>query len=336
MRTNIDKTTLLTCRNFKYLALILLASISCLDFQFESEYEDINDIYLEFLTYYLYGGEKLLFHGDTGYIVQQDSLKAYDFTNVDSIYLLYAYIPQYGHRIADFVLENDYAFLVISTGLRIVDISSTQPQAVGTLSLQYPEIIEKSGNYLYIATFSSLIIADVTEIDNPVQVGGYSFDKQIFDLQVDSNFAYVLAEDEIQILNIENLNDPILTYSLLFTDTLPHPHTFSKKGSYLYVSARYNVPDTNLLFTYDLSANHTLSRVSQMMCPNLIRYITPSAQNLLALSNSAIFLLNLEYPSRPCFAEMATPGGDYGIIRNNYIYALNFSSLAIFEILQVE
>jgi hypothetical protein len=336
MNTKTRSATLIVIRTFKYVALIFLASISCLDFQFESEYEDINGINLEFVTYYTYGGEKLLFRGDTGYIIQQDSLKAYDFANVDSIYLLDTYIPQYGHRIADFVLENSYAFIVTSTGLRIIDMSGTQPQLAGTLSLQYPEIIEKSGHYLYIAALNNLIIADIAEIENPFQVGGYSLDKWITDLEVDSNFAYILAEDEIQILNVETPDDPNLTYSLLFADTLPDPQTFSKRGNYLYVSARYNVPDTNLLVTYDLSIDHALSRVSQMKCPHLIRYITSSAQNLLALSNSAIFLLNLAYPSRPCVAEVTSPGGTYGIMHNNYIYALDYGFLNIFEIKQIE
>jgi hypothetical protein len=335
-----DNSTVPACSIFKYAALILLASISCLDFQFESEYEDINGIYLEFLTYYQYGGQKLLFRGDTGYISRYDSLLAYDFTRADSINLLDIYTPGAGYlyEIRDFLFEDEYAFLMLPSGLQIVDLSSPQPHIVGTLALQYPayqEKIKKSGDYLYITADRDFIIADVTETANPLVAGTYSFDNTIRDLEIDSSFAYILSGQGIQILEINDPSAPNLICSLSYSDTIPRPLTFSKKGSYLYVSARHD-PDSNFLMTYDLSIDHTLTKVSKMMCPHTIRYIDAGAQYMLALSDGATFLLNLEYPSRPCFGEMATPGGDYGIIRNNYLYALNFWSLVIFEIRQVE
>ena len=319
-----------------YLALVLLVSLSCLDFQFESEYEDINGISLEYLGHYTYGGQKLLFHGDTGYVIRNDSLQIFDFANVDNIYLLDAYVPLRGHVITDFVLEDNYAFVTLPIGLHIIDMNTTQPQLAGTLGIQYPNIIEKRGDYLYIAAFNNLIITDASEITNPVQVGGFSFEQSITELEVDSNFAYVMTGQDIQILNIGNPEMPSLVNSLAFIDTLPYPRTFLKKGKYLYVSARYSVPDSTFLITYDLSDNRTLTKVSQMQSPHLLRYMDSSTPYMLALSNSAVFLLNHEFPSNPCIGEMASPGGDYGIIRDQYIFALDLWYLNIFEITQTE
>ena len=329
-----ESLTLLSRRGLKYVAIILLTSISCLDFRFESEYEDINGIYLEFLKHYQHGGQKLLFRGDTGYISRYDSLLIYDFARVDSIYLMDIYMP--GYQIADFLLEGDYAFLILPVGLRIVDIRNSQPHIVGTLALQYPEIIEKFGDYVYIAAANNLIITDVTEKANPILITSYAFDNSINHLEVDSNFAYILSGSDIKILSIEEPNAPSLTYSLSFTDTLPQLQTFSKKGSHLYVSAKYSDSVSSVLIAYDLSANHTLRRVSQMTSPFRIRYIDSGGPYMLALSLSFLSLINLEYPSSPCVGEMTTPGGMYGIIHGEHIYTLDYRFLAIFEIRQAE
>jgi hypothetical protein len=309
-----------------------MALTSCFDFEFESEYEDINGIYLEFVTDYPYGGQKLLFRGDTGYIIHYDSLLVYDFARIDSIYLSDFYF--FGYEITDILIEDDYAYLLLPVGLRVVDMSNTQPQIIGTLDLQSPYIVDKSGNYLYIGTSDNFITIDVTEKTNPVLLSTYELDNGINYLEVDSNFAYILSGHEIQILNIEDPNAPTLTHSLSFP--INYLRTFSKKGGYIYVSAIYPDSLSSALITYDLSVNHTLHPVSQITCPFLIRYIDSRSQYTLALSLSALYLLNLEYPSAPCIGEMIAPGGSYGIIHNNYIYTLDYWSLNIFEIKQAE
>ena len=68
-----------------FVLLIFVASISCLDFQFESEYEDINGIAVEYVHRYMYlYGSKILFNDDLGYITNAESLLVYDFSEVEA------------------------------------------------------------------------------------------------------------------------------------------------------------------------------------------------------------------------------------------------------------
>jgi len=321
-------------RGLMYFALLLVTTTSCLDFQFESEYEDINGIHLEFLEHYAYGGKKLLFRGDTGYISRYDSLLVYDFTKADSIYLLDIHLSEY--QIADFLLEDDCVFLILHVGLRIIDIITSPPQIVGSLVLQNPEIIKKSANYAYITAANNFMVIDVTEKANPILMSSYALNHSINHLEVDSNFAYVMAGNTIQILDIETPSAPSLVYYLSFSDTLPYPLAFSKKENYLYVSARYSTADSNVLITYDLSNDRTLHRVSQIACPPSLYFINCHGQYPIALSTPYLFLLNLEYPYRACLGDAVSPGGNYGVVNRNYIYTINQWSLNIFRIIEIE
>jgi|GEM_PF-1538920 len=329
-----------TCRRLIPVPLLLLAFVSCLDLQFESDYEDINGIELEFFTYYQYGGQKLLFRGDTGYVSRYDSLLVYDFTRLDSIRLLDVYIPGTGNSydILDFLIEGDHAYLVLPIGLQIVYLGGDHPQVIGTLDFPYPDYVAeavKSEDYLYVAIGDSLAIIDVYDKMNPQIAGTYAFNTSLYELEVDSNFAYVMAGNTIQIVDIENPGAPGPVYSLPFTDTLPYPLTFSKKANFLYFSARYNAADSNVLITFELSENRSLRRVSQIACPSPLRFIDCNGKYPIALSSPHLFLLNLEYPSRPCIGEAPAPGGAYAIARNDHIYVLTMWSIAVYRVVQV-
>lgn len=311
--------------------------MSCFDFDFESEYEDINGIYLEYVRSYPYGGKKSLFQGDTGYMINLDSLLVYDFTRIDSIYL--SDFHTFGSDIADILIEDDYAFLLLPAGLRVIDMRSTPPQIIGVLDFQSPRIVKKSGNSLCIVTDYDLVIIDVTEKTNPLLMSTYELGYWIDELEVDSNFAYVLWVDKIQIIDIEDLNAPSLLFSMSVPDTSLNFLTFSKKGSYVYVAANYTDSLNSILITYDLSANHTLNPVSQIAIPSRsIVYIGAEVESILAIALSpfTLYLLNLEYPSLPCIGEWENYGGTYGIIRDNYIYTVAPWGLYIIEIKKVQ
>jgi len=317
----------------KHLIFMAVLFIACFDFKFESEYEDINGIYLEYVTHYHLNAFKLLFQGDTGYIMEGTAISTYDFTNVDSLFLLNTY--DFGQFINDFLIEDNLLFLALLGELRIIDISNPQPQLISALPIEYPLSLQKSGNLLYARTFDRLVITDITDAANPVELCSYELDGMVPHFEIDSGFVYIFSRYDLQILDMTDPTNPSLIYSLTFTDTMPLPNTFTKKGSFVYVAARNRISGAPMLITYAISTDHTLLETSRISCPHLINYFNTEHDHVLAVTGTCFYLLNLEYPPLPCISEVGYWGGIYGVINENYIY-ITLYDLVIFEIRQVE
>jgi hypothetical protein len=315
-------------KSFIVISFIFLA---CLKFEFESPYEDLNGIYLELVKSYDYSGEKLLIEGQNGYILYQPltALMKYNFSNIDSIYMICYYINS--SEVRDFEISNDYAYEALpSYGLRIIDFETSDPSLCGELEIiGGAEIIRLYNNYAYMAGNSNFYVIDVSDKMNPKKIGEFNFNYEITCFEVDSNYAYlILAGTAFRILDIKSPDELNLLYQ---NDTDWH-YGFALNDNYLYFLP-YVGP---AIETYEVTDSCFINLVSSITIPNYADFICTDTQYGLVLDGEYVYLLNLEYPSLPCVGEVITMYGNpnYGTIKENYIYILK-PNLNIIEIKEI-
>ncbi|KPL14485.1 hypothetical protein AMJ74_03310 [candidate division WOR_3 bacterium SM1_77] len=326
-------STLIACRASKYAALILLASISCLDFQFESEYEDINGLHIEHVHSYSFVGTKILFNGSMGYIANAESLLVYDFTEVDAAVYL-GYYAAY-NSINDFQICDNCAVLVTDTGIEIVDISDSLPNQLSAVPMFFfGGSVKIDNDNAYVVSPNQLHVVDISDRQNPTLTNSYAFNDNIRQVEIDSNFAYVLVGTDFWVLNVQNPSViiPIDSTSLPALDIF-HPEAFFKKGSFIYFASYTTF--AAWLSTCELTLNKDTQVLNHIVVPDRVRKFHMSDEYTLAVSWYAAFLINLRYPTSPCISEETGFGGIDGTIRDDYIFLLT-PNLVIFEIKQVE
>ncbi len=317
----------------KCLIFIVLIFISCIELEFEAPYEDLNGIYLEWIKSYNYRGRKLLCEGQKGYMLnlQEDGLICYSFANVDSIFELNSYMPSYW--IADFEIHNDYAYITMPDfGLEIVNFQETAPYLSGNLWITGATFIGLHNNYTYVAGNNNLTIVDVHDKNNPEKVTEYMFDDFIRWLEVDSLFAYILlSSNDFYVLDVSDPTNPDLISQISLLDTLVPATAFTVNKNFVHVLKDYRIE------IYQMTETNDIEYISELTFPNTIRFIYADGDYGLACSGDlSVYLLNLEYPSRPCVSEIFDLGHyqNYGIIRDNYIYILT-PYLKILEIKEI-
>jgi hypothetical protein len=317
----------------KYVAFLMLASISCLDFQFESEYEDVNGIYLEHVRSYEYVGTKILLDGSTGYVASAESLLIFDFTEIDSAVYLGYYNAD--NNINDFQIYEECAVLVTDRGMEIVDITDSLPSLLSAVSFfSLGSDIEISNDHAFVVSQTWLYVVNISDRQNPILTNSFQFDDYIRQVEVDANFAYVLSGTDFSILDIQNPCAPVLACSTsLVPSGILNPLAFAKKDDFFYFSG-YS-PFSAKLFACELTASNDMKLLNYIACPGFIRQFCMSNGYTLAVSLYEAYLINLQYPSSPCISEVVDAGGRYGIIQGNLIYILT-PYLVIFEIKQVD
>jgi hypothetical protein len=320
-------------RLFKFTTIIAVLATSCLDFQFESGYEDINGIYVEHVYSYNYLGTKLLFNGSIGYMVNADSLLVYDFTDMDSVILL-GYCGA-DFSINDFQIYDDYAILVTDLTMEIVDLRDSLPNHLSVLSaFAFASSIRVHEENAYIACSDELYVVDISDKQNPALISSLEFGEQIIQVEIDSNLAYVLVGTDFTILDIQNPN----ALTIIASTSLPplgifNPEAFCKKNAIVYFAGftSYNAS----LSACTLTTDSDLHVLDQIVVPDRIHQFHVSDAYTLAVCWFDAYLLNLQHSSSPCISELIGGGGIHGIIKENRVYILT-PFLEVFEIKQVE
>ncbi len=320
----------------KYAVLTAICLISCLDFEFESEYEDINGIYLEHVAAYDIYGQKVIIDNNLGYIANDDTLLIYNIEDVDSISLLTTYNA--ASTIRDFTIKGYYAYIAGIFGLEIIDLNGSSPTQIGMLTIpSYPQKIRVLDDRAYLTSGyygNRFDIVDITDKTSPVFLDSISFDNEITHMEVDSCFAYILLyNDDFHIMDLRQPGSPSYVYSLLDTDTTLAT-SFALDGNYLHFSCR-NL-EVEKLVTYRFSDDE-LEQTSEIKCPvQFRRLIIDGSYGLGLPAWSDIYLFELIDHARPHIAEYIESEGDIlnGTLDNNYIYLL--SPLRIIEIKEVE
>ena len=314
--------------------LIFVASISCLDFQFESEYEDINGIAVEYVHRYMYlYGSKILFNDDLGYITNAESLLVYDFSEVEAA----AYQGHYSANstINDFEIYDECAILVTHDRVEIVDLRDSLPTQLSSVSFfLLGNQIRASNDHAFAVSQRTLYVIDISDKQQPALSGSFEFDHPISHLELDSNFAYVLADTFFHILNIGNPSDPVLVSSTsLLSIGIMHPRVFIKNNGFVYFSDRYL--NTPTLFACLLTQSNTLQPLDYVIYPDIIHHFHMSEQYILAVGVSDAYLIDLQNPQTPCISETVGDGGFYGLMKEDFIFIFA-PNLVVFRIVRIE
>lgn len=129
--------------------------------------------------------------------------------------------------------ENDYAFLVQTNGVRIVNISNlASPQVIDTIKMtQLPVSVDVQWPYLYAAGGGRLTVFDVTNPNEPEELiyknGNYN------EVHAMGNRLYVAGERGFGIFDISN---PALPESLFYYDAATNCHGVTVDGNHLYLT----------------------------------------------------------------------------------------------------
>jgi hypothetical protein len=329
--------TLPELRAIKNIILIAAVFISCLDFQFESEYEDINGIYVENVQSYDYGGIKMIFNGDIAYIARAESLLIYDFTVIDSAVYLNSYCA--ANIIIDFQLYDGCAVLLTISDIEIVDLRDSIPNQLSIFlsPFSFGSSIRMHNDKAFVTSGNELHVVDISDKQHPILINSYDFAENIMQLEIDSNFAYIMSYINFYILDIQNPSTIDLVSAVpLGSLGIANTRTFGKYGDFVYFSS--SIPTARILSTCKLTANHVLQPLGFIICPASINQLYISSQYSLAVSGYETYLLNVQYPFTPCISEVVDAGGLYGIIEENYIFLLppDLHHLYVFEIKKVE
>ncbi len=326
----------------KLLVLIPLIFVSCIEFEFESPYEDLNGIYLDWIRSYDYQGRKLTAENQKLYLMWSlfNTITNYDISNVYSISVVSSYTSQY--ELADFEIQSDYAYIVSwDYGLEIVNFQGTEPHLLSSLEITNgADKVRFYENHAYVASSDNFYVIDVSDKTNPKKVGEYSFgsDSYVIYMEVESNFAHILIgpDSDFYVLDIADPTDPNAISQVSLQNTLGPVTMFSSRGSYLYFLR------DRIIETHEVSEVGNLEYISKTHFSALLSFIITYEGNNYGLAfledYLAVYLLNLENPARPCISEAFYDFDyvpDYGIIEDPYIFLLT-PYLTILEIKEIE
>lgn len=320
----------------KWSIIYLLLFTSCVDFEFEAPYEDLNGIYLEHVLDRddIYG-RKLLCEEHRTYISSGGLLTSYSFAQVDSIYELSTYASDY---IYDFDIADGIAYITSISGLEIVDFPETEPHLIGFYDMYGGHKRVRVNDDNAYVTLDKFYIIDVSDKVHPGIIGEFDFGYAYTDIiwfEVGSSLAYILFNNNnFCILDVSDPTNINMVSQVSVMDRFTgSANMFAKKGDYLYFLKTLSIE------TYQLSENYELEYLSSTGLAGFpMQFIYVGEKyGLVCPGISWVYLLTLEYPSRPLVTEMYELDNyqDFGIIRDNYIYLLD-PYLEILEIKEIQ
>ncbi len=172
-------------------------------------------------------GYRVRLDGDVAYVASEGAgLQVIDISDLYNPVLICSYDTV--GTTAAVMVAGDYAFLGQSTdGLVITDISN--PNAVQTVGTSKGGSAGESlllGNYLYVTDWytPALRVIDVSDVSNPVEVGGIS-DFTAVDLATDGEYLYATrfsVATQLYYLHIFDLTDPTAPVELSTMPVSPH------------------------------------------------------------------------------------------------------------------
>jgi hypothetical protein len=327
---------------YRKLIFIAFIFISCIDFDIDAPYDDINGIYLENVKSYGVVGKKLVVENERGYVRGRGStdhhITCYDFSDVYDIDTLSIYQSVYTKP--DFAVSDGYAYIVSKNfGLEIVDFNRTTPELVGFLPISANMYsITLSNATAYIAGTTTLYTIDINDVENPVPITEYVFNDSIISLEIVSDTLYILQRDgNLQIIDIAIPTSPQLITEHSLSDTFNLPYYFVKQGEYLYVAKGYDIE------TYEIQGNSDVKYLNTLSFSHSIDFLQTFDHFGIVLYNGFLFdrlyLLNLTHPSRPCigeYVELEDLHPVHAVMDDQYIFLLLSLTLRIIEIRDIQ
>jgi hypothetical protein len=147
-----------------------------------------------------------------------------------------------GGSMARFTLLNNYLYTVTDQLLNVFDVNSPEdPQLINKVNIGWSiETIYPFKEKLFIGSSSAMFIFSTADPKNPVSVGQFTHMRVCDPVIADDRYAYVTLRsgtkcqgftNQLDILNIDNINNPVLLKSYQLTN----PHGLSKDGSTLFI-----------------------------------------------------------------------------------------------------
>lgn len=229
-------------------------------------------------------------------------------------------------RLVDVVVAGDIAYLIgDSSGLRVIDVSN--PGIMRELSfddrrinvsLQTPSALQIAGNFLYISDLNiGFHIYDVSDPNQPVEVGLIMDIGFVHDLYLRGNYSYLATQDwgndnknKLLVVDVSEPTDPQIVQQVEIPIEKDHTTwSISGEGDYLYlVDLVPSAPGGNLLYIYNL-ANPTVPALAGQFplvqpIANLGSLYVKDDYAYLSSLYPPLHIYNLQNPVSPVFTGM--------------------------------
>ncbi|MDD2656726.1 MAG: tail fiber domain-containing protein, partial [Patescibacteria group bacterium] len=205
--------------------------------------------YVQDLNATLNGANSVYVSGKYAYVAnfENDSLRVIDVSNPASPSIIGGIASSTALNGAwNVAVSGNRAYVANSIGqsMRIIDISNpAAPMILGgvtsSIFTSYPYKVFVSGKYAYVGTDSAtkeFHIIDISDSNNPVEVGSLNMPSSIGDIYVSGKYAYVGTSNstgnDFHIINISNPATPVEVGSLSFSSGLGPIYV---SGNYAYV-----------------------------------------------------------------------------------------------------
>ncbi|UCC10958.1 MAG: hypothetical protein JSW02_06205 [candidate division WOR-3 bacterium] len=314
----------------KIVICIMLSIASCIKFDFVSEDEDANGIYLELTASYQLEGNEIIYEDGILFVLDHDYYNASNIFNCyisgDSIAILATYGANY--TIHDFFVDDPYVYLASEQGFEIIKFTSTEAVVYSSLNIPPASIIALSDDRTYVACNSALYIINITNPRAPEIEAIMDFPFTINSLAVDTVYAFVQTDYyTLNVVNVQNPSDPVLTATLVFPAF--GPYNLHVKHGCLYAFNKYD----DFILIYTIESDGLNRNYSSLSLPN-VYYAYIGEEYGFVLNSNELLLVDMQYTPVLAICEtmylLETPLS--GVINEDTIYLLTSSKLFIAHI----
>lgn len=305
----------------------MLSILSCTKFDFVSQDEDANGMYLELIASYQLEGNEIVYKDDWLYLLDHgyntSKISCYDCWR-DTIVLYTSYETDY--HINDFSVNVPYVYVVSDLGFEIISVY--YGFVYSAMNISPASFISICDNRAYVACGSVLYIIDITEPRDPEIEGIMNFSETIQGLAVDTIFAFVHAgQYTLYTVNVQNPANPVLTATL----NLPGsgPYSLHMQHGCLYAFNEYD----DFILIYTIEPDGLNRNYSSLSLPN-VYYAYIGDEYGLVFRSHELLLVDMQYTPvlAVCERMHLLEPPQSGAIDAETIYLLTNSHLLVVKI----
>lgn len=191
-----------------------------------------------------------------------------------------------------------------------------------------------AGDYAYIGQGQDLVILDISNVDNPSEVGRVTTPSEVYNIAVSDNYAYIANnENGISIVDVTTPSSPSLVGSY---DTDGAALDIAVSGNYAYIA------DGSGLVILDISTpsspslkgiyNNTNGSVNGVAISGNYAYVADDAKGIFDGSNG-LDVVDISNPSSPSLVGSYDSIYAYDVaVSGNYAYVADYSGLGVLDI----
>lgn len=188
----------------------------------------------------------------------------------------------------DIEVRGNYAYTAYWNGMRVFEMTDINtPTPIGEVYIQGTvEAIKVAGNFAYLASGDAgLVIVDISNRANLILAGSYKTAEAAKDIFIDGSYAYVAAEQSLEILDVSVPSAPALVKSLKF-----------KKATHVYIhnGVAFVTDDLVGLIVIDVSSPANPSLINSYKVKGRYSGITVQAPYLYVTDrNLGLYILDI-------------------------------------------